>query len=247
MNLNGYVKLTNFFTKEEGEIITRWANELEEFPEIKDKWMIYFEEGKLKSRIEHFLPYRRDIDLFITTKIKPLIEEKVGKKLNLMKDKMNWKNGGAKGFASHQDHPAWDDLNSDIFYSIALFPDGSTKENGCLEFVEGKNKEGIFENDLKEGGLGILKNEDELVWKSIETTNRDLLFFDSFVPHRSHKNNTDKSRRVFYFTYNPVEFGDYYQYYYEKKKAEFPPDIERDPLKDYNYMGNKYNLANPIL
>ena len=42
--------------------------------------------------------------------------------------------------------------------------------------------------------------EDKLKWEKIETTPRDLVIFDSYVPHRSDKNTTNNSRRIFYFT-----------------------------------------------
>ena len=40
--------------------------------------------------------------------------------MSLFKDKLNWKHPGGKGFKPHQDHPAWNDFNPDIFYSVAF-------------------------------------------------------------------------------------------------------------------------------
>ena len=73
----------------------------------------------------------------------------------------------------------------------------------------------------------------------------DLVIFNAFVPHRSGKNTSNNTRRVFYFTFNKLEEGNYYGDYFEKKRREMPPDFERDPNKVYNTQ-NKYNLANPI-
>jgi hypothetical protein len=53
-------------------------------------------------------------------------------------------------------------------------------------------------------------------------------------------------RRIFYFTYNRKEEGDFYEDYNKKKILEFTPDIERNNNIKYNNMGTKYNLANPI-
>ena len=83
--------------------------------------------------------------------------------------------------------------------------------------------------------------EDKLEWEKIETTPRDLVIFDSYVPRRSDKN-ANNSRRIFYFTYN-LE-SDYFDLYLSKKRLEFPPDIEREEGKEYKSIGNKYNCIN---
>ena len=249
MEENGFLLFENFFSEEEAQKITNWANQLENLKEEKYKWAIYKEENKLKSRIEHFLPYQEEIKNFLNNKLQPFLEKTIKQKVYLLKEKMNWKQAGGKGFGAHQDHPAWEDfISSDRkFYSMALFPDGSTKENGCLEFVYNMNKK-ILENDLnKKGGYGKLIDENKFTWHAMETTNRDLLIFDSYVPHRSHENKTKSSRRVFYFTFNNIQDGDNYEKYYIQKRKEFPPDIEREKNSKYNHLNNKFNLANPIL
>ena len=45
---NGYVLLQNYFSKDEAKHIVKCANELQEYPEVLDKWMIYFEKDKNK-------------------------------------------------------------------------------------------------------------------------------------------------------------------------------------------------------
>ena len=87
--------------------------------------------------------------------------------------------------------------------------------------------------------------EDNYNWNHIETTPRDVLLFDSYAPHRSGPNTTNKSRRIFYFTYNEKKYGNLYDTYFDKKRIEFPPDIERSDTP-VRIKGNKYNLANPI-
>lgn len=244
MEENGFILLKNFLSEEEANKISQWANKFEN--EEKSEWWIYNEisQGKkLKSRVEHFVPFCSEIKDFITNKLQPLLKKEVF----LFKDKMNWKQAGGNGFKAHQDHPAWDDFIKDgKFYSIALFPDGSTEENGCLEFVYGMNKK-LLENDLEEeGGLGSIKNEEKYKWIPIETSNKDVLIFDSYAPHRSHENKTNSSRRIFYFTFNEKKYGDKYNEYYEKKMKKFPPDKYREGKK-FNNLNNKFNLANPII
>ena len=49
-NQNGYVLIKNFFTEEESKQIVNFANTLETWKETPNKWMIFFEKEKKKSR-----------------------------------------------------------------------------------------------------------------------------------------------------------------------------------------------------
>ena len=245
-NRNGYILLKDYFTEEESVEIVRFADELENWEEKEGKWMIFFENNKhLKSRIENFYNYHKEFKLFIETKIKKTVDLIYGAKMNLFKDKLNWKYGGGKGFKAHQDQPAWTDFPPDRYITVAMFANSSTKEKGCLEFGIGENKFTDMCRYNKEG-CGELDSiiEKQLDWKITETTPRDLLLFDSYIPHRSKNNLTNDPRRIFYLTYNDEKFGDMYDNYIVKKRIYFPPDIER--IGNVEIKGNKYNLANPI-
>lgn len=63
----------------------------------------------------------------------------------------------------------------------------------------------------------------------------DAMFFDSYAPHRSGPNLTHTPRRVLYVTYNRASAGDHRIQYYADKRRSFPPDIERDPDKEYEF------------
>ena len=63
----------------------------------------------------------------------------------------------------------------------------------------------------------------------------DLVLFDAYTPHRSAPNPTTKPRRVYYATYNRASEGDHIDQYYADKRKNFPPDIERDPNREYAY------------
>ena len=245
---NGFVVLKDILTPEEAELLRSIGNELENFPEQKGKWMIYYENEDInkKARLENFINYHETLKTFLYSKVLPLIKNIYDKELVLFKDKMNWKRPGGKGFDPHQDQPAWSDFKPNIFHTLALFIDTSTKEKGCLEFVENCNKKELISYDID--GTGGLNKEivNNFTWNIKQTTPRDILFFNSYVPHRSGDNNTNEPRRILYFTFNDIEDGDYYIEYINKKRMEFPPRIERDNSKKYSISGNKYNLANPI-
>lgn len=244
MDENGFVKLSNFLTQEQGEQIVEWGDELNHIKETPGKWMIYFESNGNRSRIENFLSFKPTLQHFVENVLQPLLEETIGQKVCLFKEKMNWKHGYGKGFAPHQDHPAWSDFTPSKYYTVAVFADNTTIENGCLEFVENKNGQ-LLPYD-EEGNGGIL-NSGELDWKHVTTTPRDILIFDSFAPHRSGDNQTNGSRRIFYFTFNLESEGCFYDGYISQKRKNLPPRAEREAGKTYNTMGNKYNLANPIV
>jgi ectoine hydroxylase-related dioxygenase (phytanoyl-CoA dioxygenase family) len=70
---------------------------------------------------------------------------------------------------------------------------------------------------------------------SYPTEPGDVVFFDSFAPHGSGPNMSDHKRRVLYVTYNRAADGDHRKQYYADKRASYPPDIERDPQKDYQF------------
>ena len=67
----------------------------------------------------------------------------------------------------------------------------------------------------------------------VPTQAGDVVFFDSFVPHASKPNFTDRPRRILYLTYNLASHGDHRAQYYAEKHASFPPDIERDGTTSY--------------
>ena len=241
---DGYLLLKDFFTKEESEEIIQFRKELEKLPEEKGKWMIYYEDdnnNELKSRIENFINYKENIKNFVNKKLVPLLNNVCGDKMVLFKDKINWKLPNGNGFKAHQDHPAWSDFDVSRFYSVALFCNNSTIENGCLQIVKNMNNIGL----LQDKGCIPEHIVETLKWEYLETTPCDLLIFDSFIPHKSEKNNTNNSRSIMYFTFNKLEEGNLYNEYVEKKRKYFPPPNERTNL-NISSKNNKYNLGNPL-
>lgn len=243
---DGLVYIKDFFTIKESEQIVKFKNSLDMLKAEKGKWMIYYEndgEKEYKSRIENFINFLPEIKQFLKCKVEPFLKKLCETDIVLFKDKINWKLPGGKSFKAHQDHAAWNDFNITRFYSVALFGNNSTIENGCLEMVRGNNNKGLFSKD------GLISNslEESFDWTYLETTPRDLVIFDSFIPHRSACNNTNNSRNIFYFTYNKSSEGDYYKEYNQKKRIHFPPKNERDPNINYCQLNNKYNLGNPII
>jgi ectoine hydroxylase-related dioxygenase (phytanoyl-CoA dioxygenase family) len=137
---------------------------------------------------------------------------------------------GGAGFNPHQDSQAgWDDYAK--FYLTAMISvDNSTVQNGCLEFAYGHNKSGLIGKLWKPLSDEDMKN---MKFIPIETKPGDTIFFDCYSPHRSKPNLTKKPRRILYLTYNKLSDGDHREKYYDDKYKNYPPDIDRDPNKDY--------------
>lgn len=248
-NKHGFLHIKNFFSKGDIHILNCTANTLNKLPEVRGGYMKYFEKSnnnneRILARMENFINHEK-LTLFrniINNKVTPLVEEVHHKRMILFKDKINWKLPGGGSFQPHQDHDAWTDFPPNTFTTAAIFVDDSTLENGCLQVVKRMHNEGLLPN---KNGCIDKRLTDTFEWMPLITSPTDLVLFDSYTPHMSETNKSDKPRRAFYLTYNPKEEGDHYEHYFKKKRLEFPPDFERDENSKIN-VNSKYNLANPM-
>jgi len=166
-------------------------------------------------------------ELFKGEKMKGCISELLDEEAVLFKDKINFKMPGGDGFKAHQDVQAGWDAYSPFHITILVSIDASTIENGCLEIAAGHHEQGLI------GDKWTPLDEDTLDYIFVPTKPGDAVFFDSFTPHRSQPNFTDKARRVLYVTYNSLSDGDHRRQYYDDKRKSYPPDCERDADKEY--------------
>ncbi len=153
----------------------------------------------------------------------------LGEEAELFKEKVNFKMPGGDGFKPHQDSQAgWDDY-VDFFISALVSIDEATPENGCLKMVSGHHQRGLFKS------WEPLSDEDMagMEFVLVPTKPGDVVFFDCYAPHASEPNLTDQTRRIYYATYNRLSAGQHMAQYYADKHKNFPPDIDRDPDKEY--------------
>jgi ectoine hydroxylase-related dioxygenase (phytanoyl-CoA dioxygenase family) len=158
------------------------------------------------------------------------VSDLFGEAALLFKDKINFKMPGGSGFTPHQDAQAgWDDYAH--YYVTALVSiDEATIENGCLELAAGWHDKGLI------GELWKPLSDDDMrgmTFEPLPTRPGDVVFFDSYAPHRSGPNLTAAPRRVLYVTYNRASAGDHRARYYADKRKSFPPDCEREPGRTY--------------
>jgi hypothetical protein len=234
---DGYVVRPGFFSAVEMNAIDRWTRELAEAPEVPGRHWIYREtslkdqDQKVLQRIENFCPFHTGFDrLFREGRVTRCVDQLFREPAVLFKDKINFKMPGGSGFKPHQDQQAGWSAYASLFITVLISIDDATQENGCLEIVAGQHRRGLIGEEWKP-----LEDEVMAGMNPVPLTARrgDAVFFDSYVPHGSKPNLTDRPRRALYVTYNRASEGDRRARYFADKHKNFPPDIDRDPTKTY--------------
>lgn len=234
MARDGYLFVRGFFGAGETADLLRWTAELETAPEEAGRHWVYHEDSltepwrRVIQRIENICPFHAGFDALVRNgALSQWISTLMGGPVVLFKDKINFKMPGGPGFKAHQDQQAGWGRYAPIFVTAMVSIDTATLENGCLEVAPGRHREGLLGeewNPLDEAGLAL---------QAVPTDPGDVIFFDSFVPHASKPNFTDRPRRILYVTHNLASDGDHRHRYYAEKRAAFPPDVERDASKTY--------------
>jgi len=229
---------------DELKLIISSVNMMEDWLDTPGKWMKYYEintkalpdstNNKLLQRLENFTQYNPGLDYILNgNKMIGITSELFNAASILYKEKINYKLGGGGGFAAHQDVAAgWWMYGQSLHLSCLVCIDPATPANGCLEVAYSSHKDGMLSEPWKELPSAVTEKLD---WVSLQTNPGDVVFFDSFVPHRSGPNETQNPRRALYATYAIASEGDFRDKYYADKRISFPPDIERLPGQKYEY------------
>lgn len=234
----GYVVVRRLFTAQEAQELASWVDEVQRWPEQAGRHMMYFEKSQISSerilnRLENFVPYHRGLGRLINgPRMLGLVSQLFGEAAVLFKDKINFKLPGGDGFAAHQDVQAGWSRYAKIHITGLISVDRATVDNGCLHIAQD------FPSRTLIGAEWTPLDEKQLAgvtFAPIETEPGDAVFFDSFVPHSSKPNLTDQARRILYITFNKASEGDRLMEYYADKRKNYPPDVERQPGKEYVY------------
>ena len=236
----GFLVLPNGFGPAQTENIRKWASEIAGRPEEIGKHWVYHETSliddkqDLINRIENMVPYHEGLAELAYSLI-PSCGQLLGEKAVLFKDKINYKMSGGDGFEPHQDSQAgWQDYAS-YFITVMVCIDEATLENGCLELAP--RQESFLDARLVGLEWAPLSEAEtvEMDFKPYPTKPGDVIYFDSYAPHKSARNYTKASRRLYFSTYNRLSEGDHSSAYYADKRKSFPPDAEREANKKYVY------------
>ena len=235
---DGFLVVRGMYNDEEMKEISQWTQEVATSPEKPGHYMMYFESSKqdgsrIISRIEDFVSFHEGFARLITRRrMQQAVSDLFGEPAVLFKDKINFKLPGGDGFKEHQDVQAgWDDYGK-LHITAMIAIDETNAENGSVEMIPGMHKQGLL------GKMWApLTDEDtaNASYQPVHCKPGDAVFFDSYAPHRSLPNKTDQSRRVLYITFNGASDGDNRAQYYADKRKNYPPDIVRDPDKNYAF------------
>ncbi|MBT3989061.1 MAG: phytanoyl-CoA dioxygenase family protein [Rhodospirillaceae bacterium] len=236
----GFLALNDAFKDAEIDAIRAWAGEIAARPEeIGTQW-VYHETSLLDghkdliNRIENMTPFHEGLSKLANCLI-PSVGQLLGEEAALFKDKINFKMSGGEGFEPHQDSQAgWEDY-AKYFISVMVCIDEATLENGCLELAP---RPDTMADAHLVGQEWVPLSEEataQMDFKPYPVKPGDVIFFDSYAPHKSARNMTDTTRRLYFSTYNRLSEGDHLAAYYDDKRKSFPPDIEREADKEYVY------------
>lgn len=236
---DGFVVAKGLFDSESTRSLVSYVEEISAMPEVPGSAMFYYEDSvanpnqRVLSRIEYFADFHKPMgDLLRNSGLRQSIDLLFGEPSLLFKEKINCKMPGGQGFEPHQDAQAGWGTFGDLHITALISVDPSTRENGCLEIAAGHHRRGLI------GEMWRPMQDSELSdieFVPVETAPGDVVFFDSFTPHKSAPNLSEHMRRILYVTYGRAADGDVRERYFAEKRANYPPDIERDGSKTYTY------------
>jgi hypothetical protein len=235
----GWLLARSFVALADVKALARWTDELVARPEEAGKHMVYHEQSltdpakRVIQRIENFCPFHPGFDAFVRGgRLGEAINQLLGAPACLFKEKINFKMPGGAGFEPHQDQQAGWSRYASMFITALVTIDRATIENGCLELAEGARVTGLIGEEWRALTAAEMRG---LRFVPVPTAPGDVLFFDSYAPHVSKPNLTDRPRRILYLTYNAAAEGDHRARYFAEKRESFPPDVERRPGIEYKF------------
>lgn len=246
---DGFLVLRDLLDEDTKGKIQAWSKEVHDRPYEPGKHMPYEEQlsdgSRVLCRTENFADFHQGFnDLFRGKRLVGVLDQINKEPMVLFKEKINYKHPGAGGFDAHTDAPAYQHAGVLKHLTINMAVDEATPENGCLEVVRGSHKEQvpIGEDNCIEKSWENAQN-----WEAVPLKPGDTLIFGSFLAHRSGPNASQRSRAAIYATFNALsDGGDRHQSYYEKRRKEWPPTMERVPGKDYSEGAKLYGFGSPM-
>ena len=227
----GIIEIKNFISKKE---LLKLIKNIEMIEKTSDNLVSKYYEKKFLIRIENFLEKNNFLKKFINSKkIKSKVDQLIGGKSILFKEKINFKPFGSRKDKLHQDIQAgWSKYDKNMVTCLIAI-DHSTTKNGCLEFdVSGNNSK---KQRAKNFSPLLVKDLHEPKFKKFILKPGDAIFFNAYAPHRSSKNLKTQYRRNLYLTYNLKKKGNFRSKYFSDKEINFPPNSRRDKSRKYNY------------
>ena len=232
----GYLVVNNFLST---ELSKKLKKRIIDSETTKNKRIYRYYSRSIKNRelilnrIENLYLNDQEIRKILSKKVSNLFKKLFKSNFLMFKDKVNFKNPGAKGFAPHQDSAIWKDMYGiKEFITLAISLDKSNQSNGCFQVSPKSHLMG----DLAKHEKPInKKKEKKLPWKNIKTKPGDLIIFGDKLAHKSDDNISNKTRIIYFLTYNPKKYGSKINIYFKDKIKNYPPNNLRKKKQTYVY------------
>ncbi len=243
---HGWLRLPGLLPSATVDSLDRWVAEVAAWAKTDGPGIHHHEQtehGPAIARSELFADDHRELGALVRHGPPvAVLAQLFGEPATLFKEKVNYKHPGGGGFAPHQDASAY--RFADHHISVMIPVDRATEASGCLWFADGFEA-GMLATD----GRGRIAPDvvAGLRWQSLEVEPGDVVFFDSYAPHRSEANLTDRPRRVLYLTYNAASKGDHRRRYYDDKLAEFEREGETFGRERVRMSINDDFLGRPVV
>lgn len=232
----GFIVLRRFFDKGVMDEVSAWLDELRDKQAVDRAEAKYYERSPITGdnvlvRVENILGDHNPAltQRLLSPRTIGCLTELLGESPVLFKDKVNYKLPGCRSDKLHQDQAAGWNAYGSFYVSMCIAVDRNTKENAALTFM----KSGNYDKTLMTEEWQPLSQDDppytpENEYTTLEAEPGDIIFFDSYVPHGSPANTSDKSRRNLFLTFNKRSDGDKRADYYRDKWAVYPPNDAED-------------------
>ena len=228
----GFIVLKGFFNKAVMNKISSWLDELRDKHPGENQEAKYYEKSTITGenilvRIENVLGgHNREIaKLLLPPKAIECLTQLFGEPPVLFKEKINYKLPGCRPDKLHQDQAAGWNAYGDFYITMGIAVDENRMENAALSFLKSGNYEKRLMSEewccLSEADPPYQPEDDYVL---LEADPGDVIFFDSYVPHGSPANTSDRSRRNIFLTFNKLSDGDKRAKYYQDKWAKYPPN-----------------------
>jgi ectoine hydroxylase-related dioxygenase (phytanoyl-CoA dioxygenase family) len=181
----------------------------------------------LLVRVEHFLG-RENPEVtatLLSAEVRAALAALLGEPAQLFKEKANLKLPGCRADKLHQDQSAGWNAYADYFVTMAVAIDANRRDNAALSFLDtGRYPQSLMAPEWQPLTDADPPYEPAADYALIEADPGDAIFFDSYVPHGSPVNLSDRQRRNVYVTFNRRSAGDLRERYYREKWASYPPN-----------------------
>jgi ectoine hydroxylase-related dioxygenase (phytanoyl-CoA dioxygenase family) len=232
----GFIVLKGFFDATAMAAVSSLVDELKDKQPAENQEAKYYEESTITGenilvRIENILgDHNPELTrLLLTPRAIGCLTELFGEPPVLFKEKVNYKLPGCRPDKLHQDQAAGWNAYTDFCITMAVAVDENRAENAALSFM----KSGNYARKLMTEEWQPLTEDDPPYspadeYMLLEADPGDVIFFDSYVPHGSPANTSERSRRNIFLTFNRQSDGDMRARYYREKWANYPPNRADD-------------------